>query len=186
MSNGFGFSGLGVMKRMPLCWEIHDDGDGELSQSRRQQENLRLRRALLVMDERVQETKDQGAVVAPELLRIESKLDLLMELVVRLMPDALPAQQDLWLGVEGIGWQDAQAVDLRPGDSLCCHLYPDSRIPLALHLSGRVLRLQNQGALCAVALAYQGLSEEEGELLQRYIFRLHRRQIARGRAPESS
>lgn len=109
----------------------------------------------------------------PELTRLELKLDLLMDLVMTLLADQLPHCFELRLSSEGI----VIPAGVLPLDCTRVAIYPCHWLaqPLILELNPLIQRDQQCGATwCSPDYSLR-------EVLRRWVFRLHRREVARRR-----
>lgn len=109
----------------------------------------------------------------PELARLELKIDLLMDLVTTLLADKIPACATVRISGEGL----VLPADLLAPAGARIELYPCRWLaqPLVLDLHDLRCRAGECGALWGTP--DQGLRE----VLRRWVFRLHRREIARRR-----
>ncbi|PQJ95771.1 hypothetical protein CXB77_13365 [Chromatium okenii] len=109
----------------------------------------------------------------PELTRLELKLDLLMDLVMTLLADQVPRCVEIKLSGEGI----VIPAGVLPIECTRLAIYPCHWLaqPLILELNPFIQRDQHCGATW--------YSPDYGlrEVLQRWVFRLHRRDVARRR-----
>jgi len=150
--------------------------------------NQRLLRALLLFQESHREGAEEAGERSAELVRIEAKLDLLFDLVSQLLSgradsaEACPVK--LWM--TGVSWTTRSETPPDTGDSLWLSLFLDPDIPQPLRLPVRVTGLQREVAGCRVEVAIEPLEEPLDDLWGRFIFRQHRRMIARRKARERS
>ena len=147
--------------------------------------NERLLRVALLSDEHPLERSDEEGGHPGELLRIESKLDLVLELLSELLATAtepLPLHP-VRLGAAGLEWRQAGTLPAA-GDRVMIRLLPDPLLPRPLSLPGRVLKVDDGRVL----VRFEAIGETVADLLQRLVFRHHRRQVAQMRqgSPESS
>lgn len=112
------------------------------------------------------------------LARLETRLNLLLVLVTRLLQaqSALPPVATLNISPERICWQCETPVPV--GETLRMQLYPDPALPQPLELCGQVVA----GEPGVTTLVIQHPDEAEAMAWQRWLFRLHRRQVAKIRA----
>ncbi|AFL72424.1 PilZ domain-containing protein [Thiocystis violascens] len=111
--------------------------------------------------------------VTPELARLELKIDLLMDLVTTLLADKIPRRSRVGLSGDGLVLpatvltSDCERIEVFP-----CHWLAQ---PLVLELS----RVQCRGDECGATWR----SPDDGfkEVLRRWVFRMHRREVARRR-----
>lgn len=110
---------------------------------------------------------------SPELQRIELKIDLLTDLVSSLLADRIPPRRRVWISGDGLVLPSAV---LDPGADRVA-LYPSHWLaqPLVLELDGLVCRDGCRGA------SWRSPDPVLREALGRWVFRLHRREVARRR-----
>jgi len=142
--------------------------------------NQRLLQGLIALDD--SRRSDEGER-SPEMIRLESKLDLLLDMMavlvqrgeqhLRRTPVRLAASWLEWQGVDG-------AVQV--GEQVWVYLQIDPRLPQPLKLLAQVVTAEGAGEYARVHVRLTQLSEECRDLLEKVIFRYHRREIARMRA----
>lgn len=145
-------------------WEVRAAAPPEGAQ----EAAARLLRELSVLEERRAEGDEHAP--DPALRRIEAKLDLALELLGRLLPElaTLPRQRAR-LGARGLAFDAPQPAEGRA--SLVWQ--PSDALPASLVLP-----------VCAVApadgrrWAFEALTPELTDQLERHVFRLHRRWLA--------
>ena len=146
--------------------------------ARLNERNLQVLRALASLDERRMESGDEESPWWQEIQRVESKLDLLLDLVDRLvMPEGgLPPRQALSFNAVGAvlpsGLWAGQAQAL-----LRLHFDRCRAMPLEL-----LARMGRQLDAQTVFVRFDGLSEMVEEGLERLVFCHHRREVAEARA----
>ena len=109
----------------------------------------------------------------PELIRLELKIDLLMDLVTTLLADKIPKRSKVRISSDGL----VVPADLLTPDCDRIELYPCHWLaqPLVLELG----RIECRDHVCGATWR----SPDHGlrEVLRRWVFRLHRREVARRR-----
>lgn len=110
---------------------------------------------------------------APELTRLELKIDLLMDLVTALLADRIPQCAPVTISRDGV----VLPATLLTRNCRRIALYPCRWLAQPLVLELDVIRCldRNCGA------TWRAPDRELGEVLSRWIFRLHRREVARQR-----
>lgn len=131
-----------------------------------------------LLDERTQEPNDDRDESAPELVRIEQRLNLVIELLGQVLAYSLdlPASKSCILSRESIEWSghDIPAT----GDCVRLTLYLQAHYPKPLVLLGQVTQVVPSGDTSRVTVQLAQLGESIGDWLDRLIFRAHRRRIA--------
>lgn len=117
-----------------------------------------------------------------ELQRMDAKLQLLMDMVARLLRRAerFPQRHALRLSVERVEVSaDVPDISLGAEGILSLHLHP--AIPAPLQLFGRVVHEAHDDDGHWLHFQPGPLSDAEKEALSRHVFRHHRRSIAAAR-----
>lgn len=115
---------------------------------------------------------------ASELVRIETKLNIIMQLLGRLLhsrQSPMPVVAVRFTS-DTLAWRVEQP--LPPGSLIQLSLSPDARMPLAVNFEARVLRITDGW----MEVDMHGLGENELAKWSRWVFRQHRRQVAQTRA----
>lgn len=150
--------------------------------------NERLLRALLLFQESHCELAEEPGERITDLLRIEAKLDLLFDLVARLIPEALDSDEacpvQLWM--TGVRWDTTADQLPKVGEPLWLLLYLDSGIPQPLRLPVRVTGVARETTGGRVTARLELLGEPLEDLIGRLIFRQHRRMIAQQKAQQQT
>lgn len=147
-----------------------------------EERNLHVLATLATLEERRVEAGEDATPVLLELARLDSKLNVLMEIVGRLlMPDAaLPPRAPVRLNASGVGIPASLLDPARQAGLLKLHFDACRALPLVLPV--RFERLYDEG--CAF-LAFDGVGQGVGEGLERVVFRQHRRKVAEARQSAS-
>jgi hypothetical protein len=116
-----------------------------------------------------------------ELQHIDAKLNLLLELVTQLLnhEQMIPAFQPVKFSITGIEWQDKNKPDMQ--QKLLLDIYFDIDNHHALKLPATVENINSVEAGYQIRASFHPLSEEVKEHLEKWIFRLHRREVAQVR-----
>lgn len=144
--------------------------------------NLGVLRNLWMMQETMHEVPEEFSALEPALLRMESKLDLMVELLGQLLSKELqlPETHLVKISSQYLQWHCREPLELGSRVLLKCYLLP--HLPLPLTVRGNVLAAEAQaegGYLLTISL--EDLDEQCSDLLDKIIFRIHRRTIARHR-----
>jgi len=163
----------------PLEWKARGETAGGVS-SAHDAANENCLRIVLGLDDVVHELADEAVELSQELQRLDFKVNVILELVAQLVSQnlSLPEDHAIKLGSHFIQWL-AQTPPGQVGQSLELKLYLDSRFPFPLRLTGRISALDQLADGCNTTLALDQQQEQTQELLEKYVFRCHRRHIAR-------
>jgi hypothetical protein len=162
-------SGVALEDRLPI--RCHGS-----SEAARPQDNEDTLRAILSLDEHHHsELNDEDPALAQEFARLESRLNLVMELVGQLLVRqlALPEPVPLRLFAGGVEWETARPPS--PGQPAMIELYVCRRLPRPLWLPATMVGAPRPGWSAA---RFAELGEAVQEQLEMLIFRHHRRQVA--------
>lgn len=172
--------GLVYEDTLPLAISPIDTRNGASTPSESAR-NLGVLRNLWFMQEKLHEVPEEFSALEPALVRMESKLDLLVELLGQVLSEGaqLPEARTVRISSQFLQWQTAESPDLEVGTrlELKCYLLP--HLPLPLTLRGSVSALEHLEDGSRVTVALEALDEQGSELLEKIIFRNHRRSIAR-------
>jgi hypothetical protein len=143
--------------------------------------NLRVLRILWLMQDSVHEVPDEFSALEPTLLRLESKLDLLVELLGQYVSEELklPEPRRVKISSQFLQWQAMESFEVGSRLKVNCYLIP--YLPLPLVLSGAISATEAIGEGYRLTLTLDELDEQSAEILDKIIFRNHRRAIARQR-----
>lgn len=145
-----------------------------------------LLRALAVLeDSRADESEERGPTDLA-VRRLEAKVDLLLSLVGSLLQRDQPADpvRLMQWSVRGAAIE-MPAVDaaLVPGSTALLRLQPSDALPEAAQLPVRVLAIEPCPSGRRLWLAFDALPPTLEALLERHLFRVHRRAVAGSRRP---
>ncbi len=168
--------------QLPLRWEERSDqGTGE-NLTRIAERNERLLRCINLLAEQGYEKPEEEGEYEALMVRLETKVDLLLDLFSRLGPEAgrQPEPTLIRLAAGGIEWRCSGAAP-RPGQSVWIHLFLEPRLPDSVQLPGRILEIEKAGETWRVLAGFEALGEAVQNHLEKMIFRHHRRLIAQQR-----
>lgn len=157
---------------LPLCFRTEsDDGNHQVAQ-------LETRLALAVLAA----PSDQDSEASPLQLRLEAKLDFMLELGLQARYPALPAARTCRIGLEAIAWCDSQP--LLPATRGLLQLHPHTPSAAALHLSVQILdsRASDDGQYLLHARLLPFARETDTHRWERWVFHQHRLRIGQTQA----
>jgi hypothetical protein len=182
MPEGFLGDGLIFEEAMPVTWTPGPLADGLLL-GRLNADNHQLLGAEASLDEvRVHEAlKDESPALLHELQRLEYKVNILLRLTAELAMrhSGLPGPARVRLSSLGVEWfGDSPPA---PGETGLLSLYINSALPQPLRISCVAASERiDQGARVS-QLRFTGVSEPVIDMLEKLIFRHHRRLVAGAR-----
>ncbi len=187
MPESFLGDGLIFEDFLPLEW-----APGRLPEDvvlgRMNSDNQQLLGAESSLDEvRVHEAlKDESPALLHELQRLEFKLNVLLRMTSELarINRALPAPRHIRLSSTGMEWigDDAPAL----GSTGVLDLYINTTLPQPLRLPATVIGRVAQTKSAAAQMQFSGLSEAVVDLIEKLIFRHHRRLVAGSRSASAT
>lgn len=167
---------------LPLVWSPGASLEG-LALAHLNAENQQLLGAEASLDDvRVHEAlKDESPALVHELQRLEYKLNILLRLTAELAVRdlRLPAPQRVRISAQGIEWFGEHAP--LPGASGVVSAYINPALPQPLKISCTVVGERWVDGVHVAQLKFLGLSDAVVELLEKLIFRHHRRLVAGAR-----
>lgn len=172
------FDGLSFRARLPVGWQSRSLPDpGEHARIR--ENNLTLLRALNALEERSGEGGEEAH--SAELRRLESRLDLVLVLMGRLLreQEVIPGARELRMSSSGLSWVPAAPVP-EIGETGLVEIYLAAHAPQPLTLAATIQVADEEVA--AGENASEAIFEEPGDsvrdALEKLIFRYHRREVA--------
>lgn len=132
---------------------------------------------IAALEERRTEGVDEDNPLLQEMVRLDAKLTALIGIVNRLLlpPKDLPPRHSVRFNTAGAV---LPAALLPIGDAVLLRLHPDVCPSLPLELPARVLRRFDDGL---AFVAFVNLGEGTCDALEHFVFRLHRRKVAKTR-----
>lgn len=167
-------SGVTCETHMALRWERSEEmSDAEFAAMAAVNED-RLR-IINGIDEYQAESEEDMLEIAVQLQRLEFKVNLALDMLSELLLGRanVPQPASVSLGLSRLSWQCSPAPGV--GELLWVELYLHRRYPFPIVLTGRVDKLIGD----QVELLLDSPPESVRVLLEKFIFRCHRRQIAR-------
>lgn len=142
---------------------------------------LRLRAIAMVEDGRIEET-DERSENALVLQRLEAKLDLVLALCASLVADRTSQLQPVTACWSARGMRlQLPAGQVLPQPLRGVSLQAADWLPDPVQLPVRMLAHQTDGDSQQLWLAFDALAPGLQAVLERHLFRLHRRQVAQNR-----
>jgi hypothetical protein len=175
------FDGLVYEDSLPLGWAVRDSLPDGPELAGLNAENVEVLVADASLDEQravVEKKHDEDPALAEDLQRVEFKLNVLIQLVARLLKrsDGTPAARSFRMRGAGIEWR-ADGAEPRDGAGLVT-LFVSRHFPQPLMLPGHFAGTHEDAHGRWARFEFAGLAPPVEELLARLIFRHHRRAIA--------
>jgi hypothetical protein len=147
--------------------------------------NLRLLQACAALEEHGQvEKADESSPHAADILRLDMKMNLLLDLVGRILIANQPRPKPVHVrfNAQGATWKMA-TPPFKPGDEGILEIYLKDCLVEPLHLVGRIANVAPDGQ---IKVKFQNPGEAIADLIEKLAFRKHRRQVADLRQPRSA
>lgn len=181
MPEGFLGDGLIFEESLPATWTPGPPPDG-FSIGRLNADNHQLLGAEASLDEvRVHEAlKDESPALLHELQRLEYKVNILLRLTAELAMrnSAMPAPARVRLSSLGLEWFGDTSPPVGETGLLCLYINPALPQPLKIFCTAASERVDPDRGARVAQLRFTGLSEPVIDLLEKLIFRHHRRLVA--------
>jgi hypothetical protein len=139
--------------------------------------------ASIAESHRLVDAKDEERPWLADLVRLENKLDMLMGLVGSLLAREanVPPATSIRLFANGLEWLAGEAPP-PAGTAGVVILYVNPSFPQPLQLPGSVRSQRAEGDRHWIRFEFHGQSPAVVDLLEKMLFRHHRRQVAEARA----
>jgi hypothetical protein len=179
--------GLVYEDRLPLAWQVLDRPPDEKTLSLLNESNESFLKIFATLEDPHvpnPEGGDNYAEIQHELMRIDLKVNLLLDLVGQVLSRQfdIPERVPVRVGAQGMQWQGSRLPAI--GDYIKIELFLYPRYPRPLELIGQAVSIQAQEACGSVTVAFVGLSEAVEDWIEKIIFRHHRRRIAHRRVAQ--
>lgn len=166
---------------MPLSWSVLDQAMDVQQLRMLNENNERVLGSISVLEEQVPDQFDMQTPQAQALVRMETKINILTELVSQLLATRidLPKSRKFRLNAYAIEWFCAEPP---PEESALIYLsvYLHSVFHQPFNIQAHVNDIEPEQGGYKVQAAFDGLSNVVLHSLEKLIFRHHRRSVAHG------
>lgn len=167
---------------LPLAWKVVPNASERDTAAGLMERNARILQAREAMDQLgPTEKPDENSPNAADLMRLELKVNLLLDLVGQILassrprPTAVPVR----FNAQGVVWKSAGPLP-EAGSQGIAEIYLHDCLAEPLRLPGRVTSVTPDGH---VKVRFVPVGETVADLMEKLSFRRHRRQIAGNRSP---
>ena len=172
-----------------LQWQVVGAGDDLPDFSQLESDNEKTFQVIAALDRILFDTFDEETERhAPELTRIEHKLNMVIDLILLLLRQ-FQAQSEsvpVLLTAQSLQWSSKKPAPA-VGDYLLVDVYLGQGYPKPIRFYGSVESVQQETDLTStVLLKFERLGEAELDSLERLIFRQHRRRVAKARREKNN
>lgn len=170
---------------LPFAIEWQDNAFPDSELDFIQQGALDVLQAIIGLDETVHAGHDGNEEqnrILNDIARLETKLNLVLEMLsdVLLQQNAAPHMASISMGTHQLGWRVKQTVH-RPGEQGLVSIYLVPGLAKPLRLAVEVIEVKSENSHSLIITKWLNLSEQVKELIAKYIFVQHRKEIARQR-----
>lgn len=172
---------IAYLDKLPLRWRPFNSPPELPLLASFKDRNLRVLQAAAAMEESVGEKRpDDAAPHSADLQRLESKVNLLLDLVGQLVAanQGRPAAAPVKFNARGASWRSAGP--LQPGSRGVLEIWLRESLVEPLHLAGQVESVAPDGR---VTVRFDAQDKAVEEMLEKLAFRHHRRRVASSRQP---
>lgn len=179
-------SGLAYEDEAPLGWKTHPALPSGLDLQHLNAHAAQILQADASLEEHrsraLDPSKDDNQPLMQELHRLEFKLDMMMRLMTSVLQQqqALPPVRKFRIHAQGLEWAEA-APAVKEGSFGVISLYLNRALPYPIELPGEITATYPMNGETALRMEFRGLSTPVADLIEKLIFRHHRRQIAEAR-----
>lgn len=146
--------------------------------------NVRILQVCAAIEEQgALEKKDDKSPHSADIMRLEVKMNLLLDLVGQLLAAAQPRPPARLIRFNALGAAWKSAVPLQAGQQGLLDIYLRDSLPQPLTLIARITQVNPDGHVRA---AFAPPGEATADLIEKLAFRRHRRQVAGARQPRRS
>lgn len=171
-------------QQIPVRWRKLDHALSDSELFNLHNENIRLMEVLVGGEDVRESDASMDKDSMKEIKKLDAKLNLLMGWIGMLLQQQqkLPVAQTVSLSSHGLQFQSDDR-NLREDDNLCVEMFLEPSYPQAFTTVGKVVKVDPQVSSPGVQIVvlFAQLSEQSQLLLDKYIFQLHRRQVALSR-----
>jgi hypothetical protein len=170
---------------VPLNWTPKSGPLSGENNNQMAERNLRLLQACAALEEHGQmEKADDNAPYAADIMRLDMKMNLLLDLVGRILIANQPRPKPTHLRFNAVGatWKIVGQAP-KPGDEGILEVFLKDCLVEPLRLAGRVANVSADGQL---KVKFHHPGDAIADLIEKLAFKKHRRQVADQRQPRTT
>lgn len=172
---------------LPLSWAAIEEESPAVNYHRVAEHNEHVLRCVNLLSDQIKEKVDDESEAESALVRLEAKVNLILEMLSKLVieRDDTPQPVQVKVAATGIEWF---CMEQQPsvGDKIWLKLYVDNRVPEALQLAGQVETVSDRSSGAVVYAHFEAMGEGVQDQLEKLIFRNHRRMVAQSKAKQAA
>lgn len=167
---------------LPLSWEVMDEGSQAINLARVAEQNEHVLHCINLLSDQITEKVDDESETESALLRLEAKVNLILEMLSKLAGDRddIPQPVQVRVAATGIEWicMEQQPAE---GDRIWIQLHIDNRVPEAVCLPAQVEAVAAASSGAVVFARFEDIGSGVQDQLEKLIFRHHRRMVAQSK-----
>ena len=174
---------LAFQSVLPVQWRATPNPTDRETAAAFSARNVRLLQAWDAMEEHgPTEKQDENAPAHADLMRLELKVNLLLDLVGQILATNRPRPQSVPVRFNALGavWRNPSGALPEAGAQGIAEIYLHDSLADPLRLPGRVTNVTPDGH---IKVGFLPVGETVADLIEKLAFRRHRRQIAGSRQP---
>lgn len=172
--------------RLSLKWTVLNSDEDRAECARMQESNDDVLAALVTLDEHIKELPADNPTLVQEIRRLDSKLDIVLNLLEKIITSTTESSNfDVKFNAGGLQWQVRTDNELSSGQELCVEICLNQKLPWSLVVSGKIDKIEKLEGGKLVIFKIDELPEATRDSLDKFIFRTHRRNVARKRHLQS-
>lgn len=168
-------------QQIPLRWHKLETPLSDAQWSAIRNDNMKLMEVLVGAEDTGDAEQKLDKDTHKEIRRLDAKLNLMMAWLGQLIRQQqnLPQPQAVALSAQGLQFESD--APLMKNDDLLVELYLEAHYPQAFIAMAKVLDLKPLEKGYELTASFIHLSEQDQQWLHKFVFRIHRRQIALAR-----
>ena len=177
-------------QEIPLRWRKQEQPLGDGPWMMIHSENVKLMEVLVSGEDAADLEQQRDREVFKEIRKLDAKLNLMMSWMGRILwqQQEMPSLQVVNLSAKGLQFYvnaNKTEPQVAENDELFMELFLEPRYPQPFTTLAQVIQVIPQGGACEVSVRFIQLSEPNQQWLDKYVFRLHRRQVAMSRKAQT-
>jgi hypothetical protein len=170
-------------QQISLRWRKLNEPLSDGQYFRIQNDNIKLLEVLVSGEDVGDAEQSMDKDSMKEVKKLDAKLNLLMGWIgqMLLQQQAVPPPQTICLSSIGLQFSCDDVKELAENDNLYLEMFLESRYPQAFVTVAKVIQVKSRDGGDEVLVRFEDLSEQNQQWLDKYVFQLHRRQVALSR-----
>lgn len=172
---------------VPLGLEFLSKPPSSQEQAHLALQNCQILQVLLTLDPVIHEADDEADYTTHELARLDNKLNFLLDMVGKLLSQVvqMPEPVSICIGAGCVQFelsdQQEQEIASHAGNTVMLEIFFNPQLPGSVKLFADLKLQPGAGAAVTAVASYRYMDSKVLELLEKYIFKQHRRAIAQAK-----